>query len=218
MTPGQTRMPGEARRRRLMEEAVRLFGKRGYEGTSLEAVATSAGVRKQTLLYYFPTKDSLLEACVQETSRRVAQALYTALEEETSSSRKAEAVIHTLFGVAEEWPDFPQFIREASRLGPDVIERFAAVLEPLRRRALLFLQQGMADGTIRNQDPALLLFTLYTAVVGSITEAGVLRAVVGEDKSRTALRRREQELLTFVRNALAPGEDESAAGAGAASP
>ena len=28
---------------------------------------------------------------------------------------------------------------------------------------------------------ALLLFTLYTAVVGSITEAGVLRAVVGED-------------------------------------
>jgi len=175
-------------------------------------------VRKQTLLYYFPTKDSLLEACVQETSRRVAQALYTALEEETSSSRKAEAVIHTLFGVAEEWPDFPQFIREASRLGPDVIERFATVLEPLRRRALLFLQQGMADGTIRNQDPALLLFTLYTAVVGSITEAGVLRAVVGEDKSRTALRRREQELLTFVRNALAPGEDESAAGAGAASP
>jgi AcrR family transcriptional regulator len=201
-----------------MEEAVRLFGKRGYEGTSLEAVATSAGVRKQTLLYYFPTKDSLLEACVQETSRRVAQALYTALEEETSSSRKAEAVIHTLFGVAEEWPDFPQFIREASRLGPDVIERFATVLEPLRRRALLFLQQGMADGTIRHQDPALLLFTLYTAVVGSITEAGVLRAVVGEDKSRTALRRREQELLTFVRNALAPGEDESASGAGAASP
>jgi AcrR family transcriptional regulator len=218
MTPGQTRMPGEARRRRLMEEAVRLFGKRGYEGTSLEAVATSAGVRKQTLLYYFPTKDSLLEACVQETSRRVAQALYTALEEETSSSRKAEAVIHTLFGVAEEWPDFPQFIREASRLGPDVIERFATVLEPLRRRALLFLQQGMSDGTIRHQDPALLLFTLYTAVVGSITEAGVLRAVVGEDKSRTALRRREQELLTFVRNALAPGEDESASGAGAASP
>jgi AcrR family transcriptional regulator len=209
-----TRMTGEARRRRLLEEAIRLFGKRGYEGTSLEAVATAAGVRKQTLLYYFPTKDSLLGACVIETSRRVAQALTTALEAETSSSRKAEAVIHALFQVTEEWPEFPLFIREASRLGPEVIESFAAVLEPLRVRALLFLQSGMDDGTIRRQDPALLLFTLYTAVVGSITEAGVLRAVVGEDKSRMALRRREQELLSFVRSALGSGETQRAARAG----
>jgi AcrR family transcriptional regulator len=199
-------MRGEARRQRLLEEAIRLFGKRGYEGTSLESVATAAGVRKQTLLYYFPTKETLLGACVIETSRRVAQALTEALEAETSSSRKAEAVIHSLFQVTEDWPEFPLFIREASRMGPDVIESFAAVLEPLRVRALLFLQGGMNDGTIRRQDPALLLFTLYTAVVGSITEAGVLRAVVGEDKSRMALRRREQELLAFVRSALGSGE------------
>jgi AcrR family transcriptional regulator len=199
-------MRGEVRRQRLLEEAIRLFGKRGYEGTSLEAVATAAGVRKQTLLYYFPTKEALLDACVVETSRRVADALTSALEAEASSSRKAEAVIRSLFRVAEEWPEFPLFIREASRLGPEVIEAFASVMEPLRVRALLFLKHGMKDGTIRSQDPALLLFTLYTAVVGSITEAGVLRAVVGEDKSRTALRRREQELLTFVRNAIGSGE------------
>ena len=37
----------------------------------------------------------------------------------------------------------------------------------------------MDEGEIRKQDPALLLFTLYTAVVGSLTEASVLRAVVG---------------------------------------
>src|SRR5439155_25650522 len=125
-------------------------------------------------------------------------------------------VIHALFHVAEEWPQFPLFIREASRLGPEVIERFAAVLEPLRVRALMFLQNGMNDGTIRRQDPALLLFTLYTAVVGSITEAGVLRAVVGEDKGRMALRRRERELLSFVRSALVPaGEDAAEPGSAA---
>jgi TetR/AcrR family transcriptional regulator len=195
-------MRGEDRRRRLLQEAVRLLGARGYEGTSLEAVASAAGVRKQTLLYYFPTKEALLEASVVETSRRVAEELTTALEEETQDARKAEAVIRTVFRLAEEWPEFPNFIREASRMGTVVIERFAAVLEPLRLRALLFLEHGMEGGHIRRQDPALLLFTLYTAVVGSITEAGVLRAVVGEDESRTALRRREEEVLTFVRGAL----------------
>lgn len=205
------RVGGEARRRELLAEAVRLFGRTGYQGTSLDAVAAAAGVRKQTLLYYFPTKEALLQACVVETSQRVAAALAEALDAESSESRKAEAVIRTLFRLAEEWPEFPQFIREASRLGPEVIERFAAVLEPLRLRALTFLARGMLDGNIRRQDPALLLFTLYTAVVGSITEAGVLRAVVGEDRSRMALHRREEEVVSFVRNALAPGEAEAAA-------
>jgi hypothetical protein len=64
----------------------------------------------------------------------------------------------------------------------------------------------MDAGQIRKQDPALLLFTLYTAVIGSITEAGVLRAVVGDDEGRTALKRREREVISFVRNALAPAE------------
>jgi TetR/AcrR family transcriptional regulator len=214
--PGRraSRMRGGARREHLLKEAIRLFGSRGYEATSLEAVASAAGVRKQTLLYYFPTKDALLEACVLETSRRVAQALTEALEAETSGAHKTEAVVRTLFRMAEEWPEFAQFVREAGRLGPDVVERFAAVMEPLRRRALLFLENGMKEGQIRRQDPALLLFTLYTAVIGSITEAGVLRAVVGADRSRTALRRREEEVLAFVRNALgAPQEGGSPANA-----
>jgi TetR/AcrR family transcriptional regulator len=201
-----TRTGGEARRQRLLAEAIRLFGSQGYPGTSLDAVASAAGVRKQTLLYYFPTKESLLDACVVETSEKVAGALTVALEKE-SGPAKAEAVVRALFALAAEWPDFPNFVREAGRLGPGVVERFAAILEPLRLRAIGFLEAGMEDGQIRKQDPALLLFSLYTAVVGSITEAGVLRAVVGADKGRLALRRREREVLAFIRSALAPAGD-----------
>jgi TetR/AcrR family transcriptional regulator len=197
---------GTGTRERLIQEAVRRFGKAGYEGASLDAVASAAGVRKQTLLYYFPTKEALFESCVGEVSAKVGNALAEALAAQESESEKAETVIRAVFRMAEEWPEFPQFIREAGRMSPEVITRFAAGLEPLRQRALAFLDRGMSDGQIRRQDPALLLFTLYTAVVGSLTEAGVLRAVVGEDSSRTALRRREQEVLAFVRSAMAPAE------------
>ena len=64
----------------------------------------------------------------------------------------------------------------------------------------------MDDGEIRKQDPAFLLFTLYTAVVGSLTEASVLNAVVGPSKSRASLRRREKEVVGFVRAAMQPVE------------
>jgi TetR/AcrR family transcriptional regulator len=196
-----TRTGGEERRRELLRHAVSLFGQRGLEGTSLEAVAEAGGVRKQTLLYYFPGKDELFDACIDELAARLATTLEQALEEPGDRERP-EAVIHSIFRLAEEWPEFPQFVREASRRGPEVIARVASVLEPLRKRALVYLENGMDDGTFRRQDPTLLLFMLYTAVVGSLTEAGVLRALGGGQPSRTALKRRESELAEFVRRAL----------------
>ena len=199
-----TRTGGEVRRRSIIEASIRCFGRDGYSATSLDTVAKAVGVRKQTLLYYFPTKDALLEACLSAAGERLAQALIDALEGRETTEQRAEAVIHAVFRLAEEWPEFPMFVREAGRLGPDAFERFASVLDPLRLRALAFLQSGMDQGDIRKQDPALLLFTLYTGVIGSLTEASVLRAVVGADKSRASLRRREREVVAFVRAALRP--------------
>jgi AcrR family transcriptional regulator len=201
------RTGGEKRRHALIEEAIRAFGRDGYSGASLDQIATAVGIRKQTLLYYFPTKDALLEACLQAAGRRVGEEISQALADRETYWEKAEAVIHAVFGLAEEWPEFPMFVREAGRLGAEGIERFTGVLEPLRARAIDFLQAGMDSGEIRKQDPALLLFMLYTAVVGSLTEASVLNAVVGKDKGRASLHRREREVIAFVRSALSPNAE-----------
>ena len=197
-----TRMGGDQRRRELVGHAVRFFGTDGFEGTSLEQVADASGVRKQTLLYYFPTKEALFEACMADLAGRAADALSEALETTEGGFERAENVIRAVFRLAEQWPEFPSFIREASRRGPDIVSKIAGELEPLRKRAIVFLEKEMSEGTFRRQDPTLLLFMLYTAVVGSITEAGVLRAVSGGDSGRGALRRREEELIEFLRMAL----------------
>jgi TetR/AcrR family transcriptional regulator len=201
------RSTGEERRTTIIEEAIRQFGRDGYRGASLDRIAGEVGVRKQTLLYYFPSKDALLEACLASAGRRLGLEIATALEGQDSYWDRAEAVIHAVFGLAAEWPEFPMFVREAGRLGPEAFDRFAEILDPLRTRAVGFLQAGMDLGEIRKQDPAMLLFTLYTAVVGSLTEASVLNAVVGKDSGRASLRKREREVLMFVRAALRPVGD-----------
>ena len=201
------RTGGEKRKGTLVEEAIRQFGREGYNGASLDQIATAVGVRKQTLLYYFPTKDALLEACMSAAGERLVLEIAQALEDKETYWGRAEAVIHAVFGLAEQWPEFPMFVREAGRLGPEAFERFAGILDPLRRRAIDFLQTGMDTGEIRKQDPAMLLFTLYTGVVGSLTEASVLNVVVGADKGRASLKRREREVIAFVRAALLPRDD-----------
>jgi TetR/AcrR family transcriptional regulator len=195
---------GKERRSTIVEEAIRQFGREGYKGASLDSIATKVGVRKQTLLYYFPTKDALLEACLAAAGERLAREIAGALADKESYWDRAEAVIHAVFRLAGDWPEFPMFVREAARLGPDAFDRFAGVLDPMRQRAVDFLQTGMDQGEIRKQDPAMLLFTLYTAVIGSLTEASVLNAVVGVDSSRASLRKREREVVLFVRAALRP--------------
>lgn len=200
-----SRTGGADRRREIITEAVRAFGARGYDGTTLDQVAEAVGVRKQSVLYYFPTKEDLFSACVAELSARVGVALSAALSSTDDLGwGRAEAVIKAVFALATEWPEFPGFVREASRHSPSVVQRVVGELDPLRKRAIAFLERGMQEGEFRRQDPVLLLFTIYTAVVGSLTEAGVLRAVGGGKPSRVALAKREQELLSFVRAALQP--------------
>lgn len=49
----------EASRLSILETAERLFGENGYAGTSLEAIAKGAGVGKQTIYRWWPTKSHL---------------------------------------------------------------------------------------------------------------------------------------------------------------
>ena len=63
------RTGGERRRTTLVEEAIRQFGTEGYAGASLDSIAQAVGVRKQTLLYYFPNEG---RACWRRASPRRA--------------------------------------------------------------------------------------------------------------------------------------------------
>ena len=45
----------------IIAEAVRVFAESGYEGASIATVAENAGLSKQNLMYYFPTKQALYE-------------------------------------------------------------------------------------------------------------------------------------------------------------
>jgi TetR/AcrR family transcriptional regulator len=45
----------------ILLEAVRLFAESGFEGSSIATVAERAGLSKQNLMYYFPTKQALYQ-------------------------------------------------------------------------------------------------------------------------------------------------------------
>lgn len=199
-------------RERVLEAALGSFGTRGFDATSLDQLAAELGVRKQTILYYFPTKAVLLDAVVDQAATDLAGALEDAVARAGPSFARVEALVRSVFRLALRRPELLGLLREVSRLGPPTATRLTDALEPLVQRATSFLEEEMRAGRMRQCDARLLLLSVYSTVLGVATEVEVLRAVGIEPTLRsTTIRRRE--LLNFLRSALLVEPEHQAASA-----
>jgi AcrR family transcriptional regulator len=61
-------------RDQLVSEATRLFGERGFDATSAEAVLDAAGVSRGSLYHHFKSKDALFEAVLDAAEVRIGEA------------------------------------------------------------------------------------------------------------------------------------------------
>ncbi|MGQ0616250.1 MAG: TetR/AcrR family transcriptional regulator [Acidimicrobiia bacterium] len=190
-------------RDRILAGALASFGTRGFEATSLDAVATELGIRKQTILYYFPAKDALLAGVIDFAAAELVAELDRTVARSGAGWARIDAVIRKAFRLGARRPALLGLLREVTRLGPPHSARFIAGVEPLAKRALGFLEDEMAAGRLRRHDPATVLFTAYWAVIGMATEVEAQRAL-GEEPTLRHLVRRREALLRLLRAALEP--------------
>lgn len=186
---------------RILDAALVDFGTRGYEATSLDRLADELGIRKQTILYYHPSKAALLDAVVARAAAQLTVTLEGAVAGAGNGFARIEALVRSVFALAVRQPELLGLLREVTRPGSDAGSRLVVQLEPLVDRATGFIEAEMAAGRFRPSDPRLLLLSTYSTVVGVATEVEVLRALGIEPTLRSAAVRR-RELLTFLERAL----------------
>src|SRR5687767_11161371 len=103
---------------RILDAAMAAFGTRGYEATSLDDLARELGIRKQTILYWYPSKEVLLEAVVDRVAAEVAGRLERAVLAAEPGVDRIEAIVRAMFRLAARHPTMLGFLREVTRLGP----------------------------------------------------------------------------------------------------
>ncbi len=189
-------------RDRILDTALVAFGSRGYEATSLDALAVELGVRKQTILYWFASKEALLDAVVERAGIELAGVLEAALASAKGVDR-IEAVLKSVFGYSVRRPELLGLLREVNRMGGEVSIELSHRLAPLIERAVASLGALMDAGIIRRAHPRTTLALLYTLAVGVAADVEAHRGLgVGVDVA--GLRRLRRELFGFVRAALSP--------------
>lgn len=125
---------GDETRRKIIEAALALFGRHGFEGASTREIAARAGVNAPALQYYFENKEGLYRACAEwiadESWQKFEPAVLRAravLATDAGTEALIDAFIDILMSVADRTfvkhhePDLRLFFaREQSGAEPEI--------------------------------------------------------------------------------------------------
>jgi TetR/AcrR family transcriptional regulator len=201
--PGRALLSGSTRER-IVDVALDLFGTKGVEAVSLDEIARHVGVRKQTVLYWFESKDDLVDGVLETVAAQLIVVIDAAARSATDDPlEKIDAVVRAVFRPAVRRPALLGVVRELNRLSASHADRLRERIAPLIDRAVHYLGDEMDRGRLRRGDPGLIAALGYATLTGIATEPEVLNAV-GWTPDAPGLRRLRDELRSFLRAALQP--------------
>lgn len=97
---------GSLTRARILESALNLFLERGYEETTMRAVADAAGVSLGNAYYYFESKEQLVQAFYERSHREHVEACEPLLATERDFRRRLFATIKAKIDTSEPYHRF----------------------------------------------------------------------------------------------------------------
>ncbi len=197
-------MTGITTRDRILEAALDMFGTRGVDAVSLDEIARAVGVRKQTVLYWFGSKDDLVDGVLEQVASELATVIDAAVRAASDDPLdRVDAVVRAVFRPAVRRPALLGLVREVSRLPSAQANRLRDRISPLVDRAIAYIDEEMSAGRLRQGDPKLVAALASATVTGIATEPEALRTV-GWTADQVGLRRLRDELRAFLRAALEP--------------
>lgn len=181
---------------------MELFGVRGVDAVSLDEIAGAVGVRKQTVLYWFATKDELVDAVFAEAVTQLGATIAAAVRAAPNDPlERIDSVVVAVFRAAVRTPSLLGLMRELSRLPEDRASGLRRHVQPLVEQAVAYIEAEMNAGRLRRGDPRLVTALTSATVTGIATDPEALRAV-GWTPSVVELRHLRNELRAFLRAAL----------------
>lgn len=153
---------GEATRAAIATAAQELFMERGYDKTTMRAVAERAGVSLGNAYYYFASKEHLVQAFYDTVQRDHAAAVDKALGDTTDFADRLRITLECWIDVAAPMRDFAGKFFKVAAEPTSPLSPFSEESAPARE-ASIGLYRRVVDGsdlkvpaTIRGELPELL--------------------------------------------------------------
>ncbi len=161
----------QTKRREIAEAAVRVFNRLGFERASIAAVAEEMNVDRASLYYYISSKEELFDEVVRTVVERngtVAKGIETSSLAPRRKLRDMIVMLMTSYGA--HYPLFYIYIRENLSHVSDSRSKWSRDMRSVNRQTtdsmVAIIEQGYADGSLRNVGPPEIVANGIFGVIG----------------------------------------------------
>ena len=146
----------------IVAEAVRVFAECGYEGASVATVADNAGLSKQNLMYYFPTKQALYQRVLDDVLDEWLTRMDLLADPAQEPSDMLRAYVQAKLRFSREHPLGSRvYAMEVISGAPLYGEQIRNRVVPLVRKDIEVFERWIAEGRIAPVNATHLLFAIW---------------------------------------------------------
>jgi TetR/AcrR family acrAB operon transcriptional repressor len=151
----RTKEEADITRQKLLQAALKVFSREGYDASRIDSIAKEAGVTRGALYHHFGSKAALYNTLVDEVSQRVSAITLEAIEEGGSIRDILRRVFvrSTVYASTDpEWQAVNRLALRASTVDPEVKEGRERRLEAARatlQQVAEGIKGGIDEGDIR---------------------------------------------------------------------
>lgn len=191
----------------ILEAARKVFLENGFDGTTMQMIATEAGINKALLHYYFRSKDRLFEAVFFEAFSRMVPNIFRIFISDAEFSEKIRALVSAYITALQEYPQIPQFILHELHRNPGrIIELIHSTgIDP--DIVMDIIRQETKKGNIIEIDPYQFMVNLLALCIFPFAARPMLQGFIFKNDAEAYedfIERRKTEVADFIINAIKP--------------
>ena len=157
----------------ILNAALTLFSKNGYDATGVAEICQTAGVSKGAFYHHFPTKQSVFQALLEGWLAALdaqLDVLLTGAPDVPTGLLHMAAVIGPVFQDARgQLPLFLEFWTQSSR-DPALWETAIAPYRHFQAMFTAILEKGIVEGSLRPMDTQIAARSLMALAIGMILQ------------------------------------------------
>jgi len=161
MSKTNQKRDAKASKESIVQNAIKLFSKKGYAGTSMDELASLCNLNKAMIFYYFKNKKGLYEAVMQEILEEIYSTIVNKERKYNSALDEIEEFIKVYAKFAYSHPYLPSLLlKELSDSGAVIPE----VLFSSMRKLFAHFSDILRRGGYKDEIP----MVLYFMILGSL--------------------------------------------------
>lgn len=165
--PAPTRLT-DRKRAAILDAAVSEFRQSGYEATSMDRIAASAGVSKRTVYNHFPSKEALFAQILQQLWERSVEGVDLAYRGDRPLRAQLLELVKQKLRLLHDG-NFVDLARVAIAAGihsPERAQEMVARMGDREEGLTVWIRAAAADGRLKTKDPLFASMQLQGLVKG----------------------------------------------------